>query len=683
MSVASSMLCPTCAALPFDVLDPRFGVKYGPPTWKLGTLTQISRRQCIFCKLVTQAVLRIQRTEPEPRFRQISPDQAIEIWALGERYNKPGLYLLFPSLGAPIGTTIGVLRDSQVVNSFYTPISTTQIDFGRVRGWLSRCSLHQPPCQYNFDGKSTLPSLFSGLRTIRFVDVDEYCLVERHNFSRYVALSYVWGTATSFRLTKANKSRLMQPNAIRDVWDLLPKTIQDAITAVRMIGEKYVWVDSLCLVQNDPQDVANGTGVMDLIYEYSTLTIAAAGGRDANDGLPGVYAGSRFVEEHVAEVVPGLRLAVYTNGEYRVEPTVYNSRAWTLQEFALSPRLLCFVDNQVFFRCQRAIYSEDSHDEICPKRSPKAPLHQAMRMKNPAEGYRRVVEPYSARILSFPADVRNAMAGITRRFSSIMKCRFLEGIPTAVFDHFLTFKGARSSLKRRNGFPSYSWTGWIGPLHFWGTNLTNWIPESGFILDTANENEWLYENTWIVWYKRDPSGLTSLVWDVLVDESFPRASVSHPTYRKKKSFASQYHPGFATSRTSPSDITLQPNTIPSYTLLQFWTLSVFYRLFNIDPFRALADLVDRQGTVIGSLSLDSFEETEFFDNTEIFELIVLAKTPWPRNKLSTNASYFVMCLEWKDGTIAERRGMGDISVNINDLRDSFEPGPSWKEIILA
>jgi hypothetical protein len=114
-----------------------------------------------------------------------------------------------------------------------------------------------------------------------------------------------------------------------DVWDLLPRTIQDAITVVRMLGEEYLWVDSLCLVQNNPQDVDNGTSCMDLIYEFSTLTIVAATGKDANAGLPGVHIGSRFAEEHIAEVVHGLRLAVYTDGEFRVEPTVYNSRAWT------------------------------------------------------------------------------------------------------------------------------------------------------------------------------------------------------------------------------------------------------------------------------------------------------------------------------------------------------------------
>ncbi|KAJ8127805.1 hypothetical protein O1611_g5830 [Lasiodiplodia mahajangana] len=682
MPVISSMLCPTCAALPFDVLDPPFGTQDGLTTWKLGTLTQISTRQCVFCKLVTQAVLRVQRTEPAPKFRQISPDEEIEIWATRERYSKPGLYLFFSSLGPASGTMIGVLREPHIVNSFYTPISTTQIDFSRVRGWLSRCSLHQPSCYAHFDAESMLPSIFPGLRTIRFIDVNTYCLVERHSFSSYVALSYVWGIATSFRLTKANKNRLMQPNAIRDVWDLLPKTIQDAITTVRMIGENYLWVDSLCLVQNDPQDVASGTGVMDLIYEYSTLTIAAAGGRDANDGLPGVHAGSRFAEEAIAEVVPGLKLAVYTDGEFRLEPTVYNSRAWTLQEYALSPRLLCFVDNQVFFRCRKAIYSEDSQDEIYSRRSSKAPLHQAMRMKNPAEGYRMAVETYTLRILSFPADVHNAMAGITRRFSSVMNCRFLEGMPTAAFDHFLTFKGARSSLKRRNGFPSYSWVGWMGPLFFWGTNLTNWIPESGFILDTKNENEWLNENTWIVWYKRNPPGSTSLACHHSVYESFARASASHPGYRKRESFASRYHPGFDTSRTSPSDVTLRLDTIPSYPILQFWTVSAYYKLFNIDSIRASADLVDRNGTVIGSLSLDGFEETEFFDSTEPFEFIVLAKTPRHRNKPPSGISYFVMCLEWKNG-IAERRGMGDISGDMNGLRASFEPGPSWKEIILA
>lgn len=336
MSVIRGRLCRTCAALPFDAAHPPFGSEHDAdyaPIFKLGTLEQITTETCMFCRLVTLAVLRIQRTEPS--FQRISPDQEIAIWWLKEGKPRGGLRLIFTSRGSPNGTIIGVVKEPHMPSSLhlrhlYTPISATQIEFDRVKRWLLACSNHHgPSCYQKFGAKSALRSPFSGLGTVRFIDVKKRCLVERHRFSNYITLSYVWGTATSFRLTKANRIPLMQPNAIMDVWDLLPKTIQDAITVAQILGQRYLWVDALCLIQNDPQDVESGTNVMDLIYEHSALTIVAASGRDANDGLPGVHTGGRATQEHIAEPIPGLRLAVSTNVEYRVKRTVYNSRAWT------------------------------------------------------------------------------------------------------------------------------------------------------------------------------------------------------------------------------------------------------------------------------------------------------------------------------------------------------------------
>ncbi|KAI0533722.1 heterokaryon incompatibility protein-domain-containing protein [Xylaria digitata] len=700
--VVGRRLCPTCAEIPFDASRPPFGAK-GNNDWThthmLGTWMQIANRSCILCKLVVLAIQRIQQTEPN--FKSISPDQEIGLWWVPQGDPKSAIRIVYNSQSrrSPMGTMIGAVLEPGTNNhySFYTPVSATQIDFNKVRRWLWTCTIHHRLHCWNFDADPEARSLFSELRTIRFIDVNKGYLVERHSLCSYVCLSYVWGNVTSFRLSKANKSRFMRPGALMDVWDLLPKTIRDAVVVVRMLGEKYLWVDSLCLVQNDPQDIEIGTSAMDLIYEFSTLTIVAAGGRDASEGLSGVEAGSRFAEERIGEVIPGLRLAVYTHGDYRIEPTIYNSRAWTLQEYALSRKVLCFVDNQVFFRCRRNVFSEDSKDDGTPRwavdsSQSGSSLSEILDMEieiwsHPAMSYRIVIERYSRRMLTFSADVHNAMAGLMRRFASKMKCRFLEGMPTAVFDHFLTFRGDKSSLKRREGFPSYSWTGWIGPLTFWGTDPTAWDADGERhqeALPSKVESRWLLENTWIIWYERDPSGAISPVWDIPLTHSFPEGSHGYPGYRQRRSFVSQYQPGFPTSRTSPSNIFVEATILPSYQLLQFWTLSVYYKLSEIDAFTACATVVNREDMVLGSLNMNGFEETEFFDRTRVFEFIVLGKTPprHPSPHMRPGKWYFVMCLEWKDG-IAERRGIGDLSLDLDDLSDSFSPGPSWKEILLA
>jgi hypothetical protein len=88
----------------------------------------------------------------------------------------------------------------------------------------------------------------------------------------------------------------MQSGVLQNIWLNLPKTIRDAIDLVRALKERYLWVDALCLVQNDQADMQKGIDIMDIIYERAVMTIVAASGDSANSGLPGVHRGSRFAK---------------------------------------------------------------------------------------------------------------------------------------------------------------------------------------------------------------------------------------------------------------------------------------------------------------------------------------------------------------------------------------------------
>jgi hypothetical protein len=142
-------------------------------------------------------------------------------------------------------------------------------------------------------------------------------------------LSYVWGDVPNFRLTKANMRELLIVGSIEAVWDMLPRTIRNAIDLTNSLGLHYLWVDALCLLQNDHEDLQLGVSVMDYIYEWSLLTIIAASGHNADAGLPGVHEGSRKVSELALDVKIGISLGVYTGFEQLLKYSVYNSRAWT------------------------------------------------------------------------------------------------------------------------------------------------------------------------------------------------------------------------------------------------------------------------------------------------------------------------------------------------------------------
>ncbi|KAI1158619.1 heterokaryon incompatibility [Nemania serpens] len=144
-----------------------------------------------------------------------------------------------------------------------------------------------------------------------------------------LALSYVWGLADTLRLTTLNKADLKQPDSLRRYEKFIPKTIRDAVSLVEKIGQKYLWCDALCLVQNDPDDMSRGVNTMDLVYENAELTIVAANGHDANAGLPGVHEGTLIPPKFSREITPGVRLGGYIALEQRLRRSAYSSRAWT------------------------------------------------------------------------------------------------------------------------------------------------------------------------------------------------------------------------------------------------------------------------------------------------------------------------------------------------------------------
>ncbi|KAH8681658.1 hypothetical protein BX600DRAFT_447091, partial [Xylariales sp. PMI_506] len=463
----------------------------------------------------------------------------------------------------------------------------------------------------------------------------------------------------------------MVPGSLDDVLRHMPRTIQDAIALTRGLKQRYLWVDSLCLLQNDRHDLDEGVEVMDLVYEKALLTIVAACGHDSNSGLPGVRPGTRNAENGTVEVLPGVYLGIYCMLDRLFNRTSHASRAWTLQEQALSRRVLYFVDDKVYFRCQVSTRCERIDPRLDDKSAEDAHssiyyfFYDAMRMQVPCVDYHQVIYEYSLRGLTDQRDALRAMRGLSRRFSQSWRCRFLEGMPTAAFDIFMVFRGGDLPLHRRSSHPSYSWAGWRGPL----------LPEF-----TCGTQLWLDQATWIVWYKRSPNNVLSLVWDPLANESFPTHDREVTGYRTRRTFNRKYPLPFPTTRTSPTEELEIGRELPSYPILQFWTISVFYNLRITDPIKGIGSLLDRNGSECGTVKLDGLEETIFFESGGPFEAIVLSEDSRPELLNAKDPTqYYVLLLEWDEG-LAERRGIG--TVDMKSITMGLPPGASWKEILL-
>ena len=102
----------------------------------------------------------------------------------------------------------------------------------------------------------------------------------------------------------------------------LPKTTRDTIYFVRQFGEGYLWVDALCIVRDDTENIKDLTGKMDLIYRSAIFTITAAAGAGAESGLPGVQPGSRNLQQYIEEINSSVRLLLLPSLDIKLQLSV-------------------------------------------------------------------------------------------------------------------------------------------------------------------------------------------------------------------------------------------------------------------------------------------------------------------------------------------------------------------------
>ncbi|KAG8533921.1 uncharacterized protein KY384_001662 [Bacidia gigantensis] len=228
------------------------------------------------------------------------------------------------------------LQDESVVNeiSGHRSINLPQIKYSLVKKWYNDCN--DGLCGPNLDQSHgrQLPERF------RLINVESDCIVSSIQQPRYVALSYVWGVASALRNEKDTQKDLEEKGSLSARATDVPNAIKDAISLTKLLGEHYLWVDSLCVIQDDPEDQAQQIAAMDLIYSSAVLTIAAASGDTADAYLAGMPSNPRTFCQHIEKIQDIYLANRPADFSQAINKSVWNSRAWTLQERLLSPRVL-------------------------------------------------------------------------------------------------------------------------------------------------------------------------------------------------------------------------------------------------------------------------------------------------------------------------------------------------------
>ena len=186
---------------------------------------------------------------------------------------------------------------------------------------------------------------------------------EHGKTSPYAALSHCWGSTPILTL-KLSNIRTMQ---IYIDAKALPKTFHDAIDITRRLGLRYLWVDSLCIIQDSIEDWQRESSNMGAIYQNSVCNIAATAAPDGRsgcffrrnpwlaeqchafvDGASGsTDSPERSTKSHI--IVPHYQ---FVAGVLRAP---LNNRAWVTQERIMSPRTIHFSKNQIFWECHELV----------------------------------------------------------------------------------------------------------------------------------------------------------------------------------------------------------------------------------------------------------------------------------------------------------------------------------------
>lgn len=363
----------------------------------------------------------------------------------------------------------------------------TSIDFTILRGWLGYCKNHHSETCDTFPD---YPEKAPGLRVIH---CKTGSIIDAPNGCEFAALSYVWGDSNAREMGEATFRGFLP--------DDVPRTISDAMEVAVRFNLQYLWVDQYCIDQSNARELQQQVSIMDMIYHLATVTIVAASGKDASFGLPGVGLTPRERQPTI-NLNGRIWLPSLPNPKTRIKASKWFSRGWTYQEGVVSRRRLIFTEEQVYFECNNIQCWEtlayDFHylrveDNVCSYL-----LFRGGFSHESVGGLDTFLQAYTRRDLSFQNDAINAIRGIFRMFSAMPSpIRHIWGIPT---DHYHSvnspwppnktlirgdeFPGHFDSkfaralcwylskpARRREGFPSWSWAGWLGnlaPSYPWG-----------------------------------------------------------------------------------------------------------------------------------------------------------------------------------------------------------------------
>jgi len=351
--------------------------------------------------------------------------------------------------------------------------------FNLINNWVKHCTESHPRCVIT--GESDLPK-----RVIYVGSDDDNSTIRLHQGggkASYIALSHCWGKSRHIITEK----KTLDCWCTNIPWEVLQRTFQDAIIIARKLGVSWIWIDSLCVIQDDATDWEIESAKMASIYEDAFVVVAATASKDGDGGclfkrLPTVDLSG--IDEHGAPFSIFARQACsHTIFNWNVSRTAISKttryaftgfgldtyplyhRAWCFQERLLGRRIIHFTSSEIVWECLTELDCECGamdHFQGEPLLAARQFVNETGRSgRDPEQHYevwRDLVAQYSQKQITYKKDILPALSALAGRWAASFTGPYLAGLWKNNLLRGLLWKSVSQDTKTPLKYVSPSWT---------------------------------------------------------------------------------------------------------------------------------------------------------------------------------------------------------------------------------